>query len=383
MATSKASLEEMYSRLSLEEEEDGGIEVAEGDIKARTTFVLVGSFLTERNINFNAMKNVMAALWRPREGMDVLDLGEQRYSFVFYHILDMQKVLDGGPWTFEQNLLVYHWLKEGEVPHSVPLNTIDIWIQVYDLPAGLISENVFKSIGQYVGEFIKSDPANINGGWKLYSRIRVKIDLRKPIKRRMKVKRAGGEWSWANFKYERLSSFCFVCGLLGHQERDCAIVYANPDKEITRAYGTWLRAPGKNDKRMDVGAKWLRSDGDGRKKWEEGTSGNRDETTVQGSGMMQARFMEVDGVVSEIQGENGAITVTPKNQEINVDDNNISNQLEENEEGDKVENTTVIIDPKRRRMELDMGVTYSGPGEIDGPKNLREAGPGMQARLNQ
>lgn len=94
--SSKVSMEEMYSRLLLEEEDDGGIIVVEGEIKTRSTFVLVGRFLTERNINFTAMQNVIASLWRPKEGMEIHDLGGQRYSFVFYHKLDLQKVLDGG-----------------------------------------------------------------------------------------------------------------------------------------------------------------------------------------------------------------------------------------------------------------------------------------------
>lgn len=42
------------------------------------THVLVGRFLTEKNINFNAMQNVMASLWRPKEGMEVHDLGNFR-----------------------------------------------------------------------------------------------------------------------------------------------------------------------------------------------------------------------------------------------------------------------------------------------------------------
>lgn len=234
---------------------------------------------------------------------------------------------------------------------------------------------MFKNIGNYVGEFIKSDPTNINGGWKLYSRIRIKMDLRKPIKRRMKVKRAGGDWSWAHFKYERLSSFCFVCGLFGHQERDCAIVYANPDKEVIRAYGTWLRAPGKNAKSINVGAKWLRSEGDGSKKWGADTAKESDETTVQGGGGVQSRFMEVDGIISEIQGETGAIKVVPKNQESSLDKNRSTNQVEEIEGEDNFENTTVLIDPKRRRTESDIVAKPIGPVEFDGPKNVQEAGP--------
>lgn len=65
-------------------------------VEQKQTYVLVGKFLTEKNINFMAMQNVMAVLWRPKEGMEVHDLGGMRYSFVFYHKMDLQKVIDGG-----------------------------------------------------------------------------------------------------------------------------------------------------------------------------------------------------------------------------------------------------------------------------------------------
>lgn len=61
-----------------------------------------------------------------------------------------------------------------------------------------------------------------------------------------------------NFIYERMGSFCFVCGIVGHTERECSVVYANPDKEIERAYGTWLRAPGRG-RRQNACARWLRT----------------------------------------------------------------------------------------------------------------------------
>ncbi|WOG99740.1 hypothetical protein DCAR_0519095 [Daucus carota subsp. sativus] len=99
----------MYEKMTLEEEDEGGVLVGEEPITNDVqTYVLVGRFLTDKNINFNAMQNVMASLWRPKVGMEVHDLRNFRY--VFFHMLDLQKVMEGGLWTFEQSMLVFHHL---------------------------------------------------------------------------------------------------------------------------------------------------------------------------------------------------------------------------------------------------------------------------------
>lgn len=120
----------------------------------------------------------------------------------------------------------------------VKLQETKMWVQVYDIPRGLLSVHILKSVGESIGRYVKSDPANFNGVWKSFVRVRVIINVEKPLKRRMKIKREGTESSWINFKYKRLSTFCFVCGKLGHSERECPVVYAHPDKVVSRAYGT-------------------------------------------------------------------------------------------------------------------------------------------------
>lgn len=66
---------------------------------------------------------------------------------------------------------MYHTLKENKDPHLVQLNKMDIWVQIYDLPKGMFSANIFMNIGNFVGYFVNSDSANTNGGWKMYARI--------------------------------------------------------------------------------------------------------------------------------------------------------------------------------------------------------------------
>lgn len=119
----------MYAKLVIDEEDEGGIIVASNEIvEQQQAYVLIGRFLTEKNINFNAMQNVMASLWRPKEGMEVNDIGGMRYSFTFFHKMDIHKVIDEGPWSFEQATLLTHQLEMGEDPCTVKMQDVEMWV---------------------------------------------------------------------------------------------------------------------------------------------------------------------------------------------------------------------------------------------------------------
>lgn len=92
--------------------------------------------------------------------MEIHDLGGNRFSFVFYHVMDMQKVLEGGPWSYEQNMLVYSKVSGMADPHTVPLEEVDIWVQVYNINAGFLSDKILQSVGNYIGKFIKTEDEN-------------------------------------------------------------------------------------------------------------------------------------------------------------------------------------------------------------------------------
>lgn len=69
------------------------------------------------------------------------------------------------------------------------------------------------------------------------------MDLSKPLKRRMKVRRVGNDWFWIVFKYGNVPTFCFICGVVGHSEKFCSRIFDTPENEITKPYGAWMREP--------------------------------------------------------------------------------------------------------------------------------------------
>lgn len=73
-----------------------------------------------------------------------MDLREKRFTFRFYYEVDIDKVLNGVPWTFNNHLLILHKLRDGEDPLGVPLFHIVFWVQIHDLPNGMYMEAMAK-----------------------------------------------------------------------------------------------------------------------------------------------------------------------------------------------------------------------------------------------
>lgn len=168
---------------------DGGLQIQEINPK----LCMVGRFISEGRVDFMALQHTMAALWRPEKGVYMKELDTNLYLFHFYHEVDVKRVMEGCPWSFNRRALIMARMKEGKNPRSIELNTIDLWVQVYDLKIGVMSERVLKAIGDYIGRFVDSCPSNFKGVWREYMRIQVSVNLCVSLKRRMKLKMPGDE----------------------------------------------------------------------------------------------------------------------------------------------------------------------------------------------
>lgn len=53
-------------------------------------------------------------------------------------------------------------------------------------------------------------------------RIKVFLDIRKPLLPRYHQQRFDAEPCWVQFKYEKISDFCYNCGKMGHTQAGCS-----------------------------------------------------------------------------------------------------------------------------------------------------------------
>ncbi|MBA0707183.1 hypothetical protein Goshw_028991 [Gossypium schwendimanii] len=64
-------------------------------------------------------------------------------------------------------------MKEGDDPQKLLLFFVNFWVQVHDLPKGLMSEQMVTQFGNFVGRFVGY---NAKAGSKGFIRIRIAID---------------------------------------------------------------------------------------------------------------------------------------------------------------------------------------------------------------
>lgn len=114
---------EGLASLSISEVEDGGWNIAKlGNAQLEDfKLCLVGCFLIEAIIKFDFMKNTLVDIWRPIAGVSIQKWGSSRYLFRFFYEVDIKRVIDGGPWTLNNYLLLIHQLQHEEHPSRVDI----------------------------------------------------------------------------------------------------------------------------------------------------------------------------------------------------------------------------------------------------------------------
>lgn len=228
--------------LRLSEREGSEIDLSSPAME--TGCVLVGKFCTKRRVSLESVARVLKSVWRTEQNFEVCDLGNNKVLFHFMSKDDLDRVLLLSPWSFDKYLLILHNLKAGESVSKLPFDRVSFWVQIHGLPTLSQTKEVVIRIGESLGRVEKVDVEEkgfCRGG---YLRIRVSLDITLPLCRGRMVRKGGTEKLWVDFRYERLPIFCYWCGKVDHDERDCLLWIRSKETIRTedKQFGPWLRA---------------------------------------------------------------------------------------------------------------------------------------------
>ena len=160
-------------------------------------------------------------LWNPIGELRIRDVGENILLFEFEDVLDLECMLRFEPWSYDKNLEAFQRVEDVESIPFLNYSHATFWVQLHNVPEKSLTCEMGELIGKSIGVVVKVVDLEDDGAGGEFLRVRVTLDISKPLPHCSKLKSKGRQLGWVGIKYERLPNFCYWCSCLTHGERDC------------------------------------------------------------------------------------------------------------------------------------------------------------------
>ena len=163
---------------------------------------LVGKVLSNKYINREAFRAVIPKIWQTT--LDVEVVQDNTFLFYFRNQGDRLRILSGGPWSFDNCLLVLE--KPSRVGNiaSLAFNQATFWIQIPLAPLLCMTKEMGEFVGQLIRELRDIDVGMTGECFGKYKHLKVDLDVSKPLKRFMRLELEIGKESILLLWYEKL-----------------------------------------------------------------------------------------------------------------------------------------------------------------------------------
>nr|XP_023884581.1 uncharacterized protein LOC111996812 [Quercus suber] len=100
---------------------------------------LLGKFLAPRPLNLRAAKNLLRSVWKMGLDLKIIEVRNGLLQFKFSLESQVSWVMNNGPWSFDNQILVLRNWERGMTARTVTFTGLPIWVQIWGLPFDLIN----------------------------------------------------------------------------------------------------------------------------------------------------------------------------------------------------------------------------------------------------
>ncbi|RYQ88561.1 hypothetical protein Ahy_B09g095678 [Arachis hypogaea] len=167
---------------------------------------LAGKIISEKELSFKVIRNAIMGIWENSQGVSISEVGRNKVLISFKDQRKGLQILKERPWSIRGQLV-----------------NLQMWNQRESIHEAYLNNNTARIIGDKIGITMKTkDPRSSNMLERSFLRVKVALDITRPLPTRFWLAREDLPNTWIEFKYERIQdSYCLKCGLLGHGRKDC------------------------------------------------------------------------------------------------------------------------------------------------------------------
>ena len=171
----------------------------------------------------DAVARTFKHLWRTTGELKIRDIGEHILLFEFEDVLDPEQVLEFKPWSYDKHLVAFECVFDIESMPFLDFSRATFWVQIHNIPERSLKVEVGELIGKTINRVIQVANSEDDKDGSEFLRVRINIDISKPLLRCSKLCSERKRVGWVGLKYERLPNFCYWYGHMTHGERDCEV----------------------------------------------------------------------------------------------------------------------------------------------------------------